>query len=164
MDVTPTIPRIPAVHTDILIVVVVAEVPVAQVFVDGVGDDVGGLGVACVAGLVRQVQLVGDSAEDVVVSAFLYERHVKVFLWDREVGPRRITDDCHTHSFSVLTQEGFVRDVQAALPVNAVTVVVNYFVFALLSAWVYIRIELVTVCSFPVIAPKGRNIRKRIVI
>lgn len=78
--VAPCVAGISTVDCDVLVVVVVAEVPFSEVFVDGVSGVAFGDCVAGVAGFVGDVELVGDAGQEVVVGAFCDHAGVEEFF------------------------------------------------------------------------------------
>ena len=80
-DVAPSIARVSTVDSDVLEVVVVAKIPIPEVFVDG-SRWIGSIGVASVARFMRQVELVWESRKKIVESALAHHAEIEVFFRD----------------------------------------------------------------------------------
>lgn len=163
-DIAPGIARISTIDGNILIIVVIAEVPLTQIFVDGMSHITRGVCVASVSRLVGDVQLVGHAGEQIIVSAFLDHGRVEVFFRDGEVGASRVADYGQTQPGRFGTKIVFVS--LEGLGVHSIDPVAIFVqdVRALLPAWVDLLGELIAVGTPPVVPSESRNVREGIVV
>jgi hypothetical protein len=162
LDIALAVAGRSSVDTDVLEVIVVAEIPVSQVFVNRMGF-IGSVAVACVGRVLRDVQLVCQSWQQVVIGPLLNHCHVEVFLRNRKVSPCRIPNHRHAHPLVSRTEFLLVQSTSVIESVDAVTVMVQQF-GTLFAPRVDIVLHFVAVRASPVVPSECRHIRIVIVV
>lgn len=163
VNVSLSVATVTSIYSDVLIIIVIAQIPFSGVLVEAMSGVSDCLCVSGVAWFVGNIQFVSSSLQKVVISGSVDHWGIEIFFWDWKVCSCWITDDGNSESLRFRAEFFFVCSAFAWNTENSIAIMIQNLISSF-STWIKVFVEFVAISSSPVISSEGWDISKGVIV